>query len=45
MVDIGFMWFGLPKRNTLRPQRGLLYYCVFFKLALNWPEWTLKNLV
>jgi hypothetical protein len=34
-----FMWFGPPERNTLRPQDELYCY-VFFKLALNWHEWT-----
>jgi hypothetical protein len=36
----GFTWFRPPEHNTLHQWRGLLYCSVFFKLALNWPEWT-----
>jgi hypothetical protein len=36
----GFTWFRPPKRNTLHPQRGLLYRCVFFKLGFSWREAT-----
>jgi hypothetical protein len=35
-----FMWFGPSERNTLRPRDEFILLCVFFKLALNWPERT-----
>jgi hypothetical protein len=36
-----FMWFGPPKRNTLRPRESYcIDWCVSFKLALHLLEWT-----
>jgi hypothetical protein len=41
-----FTWFGPPKRNTLGPQRGLLYCYVWccFSLELNLPKRACLNL-
>jgi hypothetical protein len=35
-----FTWFGLSECNILRPQDEFTLFCVFFKLALNWPKRT-----
>jgi hypothetical protein len=31
-------WFGPVERKTLHPREEFVLLCVFFKLALNWPE-------